>query len=154
MILYHGTNTDFDKIDLTKCLPNKDFGHGFYLTPSKHDATLRASDKCAKEQSGEPTILRFNWVESNCSDLKIKRFKCVNEEWARFIIENRKRKGKKHNFDIVIGPVADDGVVLSLQLFEAGVLTMNALIERLRFARPTLQYCFCTQKAINQLQRV
>lgn len=123
MILYHGTNTDFDKIDLTKCPPNKDFGRGFYLTPSKHDATLRASDKCAKEQFGVPTVLRFNWAENNCDDLKIKRFEGVNEEWARFI-------------------------------FEAGVLTMNALIERLRFARPTLQYCFCTEKAINQLQRV
>lgn len=154
MILYHGSNTEFDKIDLTKCLPNKDFGRGFYLTPSKHDATLRASDKCAKEQYGVPTILRFNWDENNCGSLKIKRFEGVDEEWARFIIENRKRKGKKHDYDIVIGPVADDGVVLSLQLYEAGVLTMNALIERLRFARPTLQYCFCTEKAITQLQRV
>ena len=42
MILYHGSNTDFDKIELSKCIPNKDFGRGFYLTPSKVDAAKRA----------------------------------------------------------------------------------------------------------------
>ena len=26
MILYHGTNADFDEIDLPKSKPNKDFG--------------------------------------------------------------------------------------------------------------------------------
>jgi len=31
MILYHGTNILFDKIDLSKCRPNRDFGSGFYL---------------------------------------------------------------------------------------------------------------------------
>ena len=32
MILYHGTNVDFDRIDLLKSKPNKDFGRGFYLS--------------------------------------------------------------------------------------------------------------------------
>lgn len=32
MILYHGTNVEFDVIDLAKSKPNKDFGQGFYLT--------------------------------------------------------------------------------------------------------------------------
>ncbi len=32
MKLYHGTNTDFGEILLSRCRPNKDFGRGFYLT--------------------------------------------------------------------------------------------------------------------------
>ena len=32
MILFHGTNQDFEAIDLSKCSPYKDFGRGFYLT--------------------------------------------------------------------------------------------------------------------------
>ena len=32
MKLYHGTNIDFDKIDISKSKPNKDFGCGFYLS--------------------------------------------------------------------------------------------------------------------------
>lgn len=29
MKLYHGTNKEFDRIDLLKSKPNKDFGRGF-----------------------------------------------------------------------------------------------------------------------------
>ena len=32
MILYHGTNVDFQQIDIRKSNPYKDFGQGFYLT--------------------------------------------------------------------------------------------------------------------------
>lgn len=38
MILYHGTNVDFNKIDISKCLPYKDFGCGFYLTDIQKQA--------------------------------------------------------------------------------------------------------------------
>ena len=154
MILYHGSNMTFDKIELSKCLPNKDFGRGFYLTLSKHDATKRAADKCSKEHRGVPTVLGYKWDETNSANLSIKRFEKVDEKWAKFILQNRNRKGKKHTYDIVIGPIADDGVVLSLQLYESGYLSLPALIERLTYARPSIQYCFCTQEAINQLHRI
>lgn len=32
MKLYHCSNMDFDKIDLSKSKPNKDFGRAFYLS--------------------------------------------------------------------------------------------------------------------------
>ena len=32
MKLYHGTNVEFEQIDLLKSKPNKDFGRGFYLS--------------------------------------------------------------------------------------------------------------------------
>lgn len=35
MILYHGSNTKVEAVDLSRCRPNKDFGQGFYLTPDK-----------------------------------------------------------------------------------------------------------------------
>jgi hypothetical protein len=38
MILYHGTNIDFDEIDLKKSKPNKEFGQGFYLSADKRQA--------------------------------------------------------------------------------------------------------------------
>lgn len=154
MILYHGSNTDFDIIDLSKCLPNKDFGKGFYLTPSKHDASLRAKDKCNKELCGVPTIQRYLWNDTNTDDLQIKKFDKVDEQWAKFILNNRNRKGCGHQYDIVIGPVADDGLVLSLQLYEIGMLTIAELSKRLAYAKPYIQYCFCTQKAINMLKRI
>ena len=38
MILYHGTNVEFDHIDLTRSKPNKDFGQGFYTGESYDQA--------------------------------------------------------------------------------------------------------------------
>lgn len=45
MKLYHGTNKDFDRIDLQKSKPNKDFGRGFYLSADYGQALNMAQVK-------------------------------------------------------------------------------------------------------------
>ena len=45
MILYHGSNIDIDKIDLTKSKPYKDFGKGFYLSADKQQAQRMAEQR-------------------------------------------------------------------------------------------------------------
>lgn len=45
MILFHGSNTSFNEIDLTKSLPNKDFGRGFYLSDNYEQAEEMAKFK-------------------------------------------------------------------------------------------------------------
>ncbi len=152
MILYHGTNISFDIIDLNKCMPHKDFGRGFYLTESKNRAYKRALDKCDKENVGEPVVLSFEFDERQLSALQVKRFEGTNEEWLEFILNNRSKKSKKyHIYDIVIGPVADDGVITSISLYEAHVIDKDTLLKRLQYTKPYIQYCFCTQKAIDLL---
>ena len=153
--LYHGTNTDFDKIELSKCLPFKDFGKGFYLTSIRRQAMERAINKCNMAGCGTPTVLTYLFDEKELASLNVKRFDSTNEEWAKFIIGNRNRqKSKIHNFDVVIGPVADDGVIASVFLYETHVIDMKTLIERLKFAHPNIQYAFCTEKAITLLKRI
>ena len=43
MILYHGSNTTIDKIDLKKSKPNKDFGKGFYMGTEASQALVAGS---------------------------------------------------------------------------------------------------------------
>lgn len=45
MRLYHGTNIDFDVIDLGKSNKYKDFGQGFYLTDIRSQAEELATKK-------------------------------------------------------------------------------------------------------------
>lgn len=45
MKLYHGTNKEFDRIDLLKSNPNKDFGRGFYLSADYYQALNMANVK-------------------------------------------------------------------------------------------------------------
>lgn len=59
MILYHGTNHAFDKIDLLKSKPNKDFGRGFYLSPNYEQALNMANVKREQLQDGEPIVITY-----------------------------------------------------------------------------------------------
>lgn len=43
MILYHGSNTNIQYIDLNLCRHYKDFGKGFYLTDIKETQLYRES---------------------------------------------------------------------------------------------------------------
>ena len=156
MILYHGTNTDCDRIDFRKCKPNKDFGRGFYLTDIKQQATEMAVRRTSFEEKGSPVVQEYEFDESLLSskDLKVKIFKGISNELAEFIIANRKAKGKRvHDFDIVIGPIADDSVVFQINLFMLHFITIEELVKRLEYKKLNSQYFFGTEKAIAKLKR-
>lgn len=153
MKLFHGTNIDFQKIDLSKCLPRKDFGKGFYLTTSRKRAQERAMDKCDKEGSGTPVIQEYEFDESVLDKLSVKRFDNPDNEWLDFILYNRQHSKGRGGYDLVIGPVADDGVILSINLYEAHVIDKPTLLKRLEYAKPYIQYCFLTERAIKSLER-
>lgn len=155
MKLHHGTNIDFGEIQLSKCLPYKDFGRGFYLTPSKRRARLRALDKIDKEHYGVPVIISYDFDEAELDNMKVLRFDTCTEQWLDFILKNRNRKTyKPHDYDVVIGPVADDGVINSISLFESKVINRSELLKRIEGKKGYIQYSFCTQKAIDKLQRI
>lgn len=42
MLLYHGSNTPIETIELKKCRPYKDFGQGFYMTDIPAQASRMA----------------------------------------------------------------------------------------------------------------
>ena len=45
MILYHGTNVEFEFIELSRSKPNKDFGRGFYMSDNYAQAMEMANVK-------------------------------------------------------------------------------------------------------------
>lgn len=61
MKLYHGTNVEFDRILLSKCRPNKDFGRGFYLTDFRAQAREQAIRRCEFEGSGTPVVQEYQF---------------------------------------------------------------------------------------------
>ena len=86
--LYHGTNTTFNKVELDKYLPYKDFGRGLYLTTHRTQALARAKNKC-NFKGGAPTILAYQFDEKELANLNVKYFEKPTEEWANFIFANR-----------------------------------------------------------------
>ena len=151
MKLYHGSNADIDRIDLTRGLRYKDFGKGFYLTPSR-DTAVRMAQKKARLFGGTPTLITYELDEAALtSSLKVKRFPeraCV--EWLLFVDANRERKNVEpiHDYDIVIGPIANDGVVLQLTNYHEGVYTAEDVARLLQDRFLDQQYYFGTERAL------
>ena len=158
MRLYHGTNTDIQTIDFNKCNPNKDFGQGFYLTDIKEQAMLMAKRRIRITNIWTPIVLEYAFDINSLTNgqLQVKIFDKPSEEWALFILANRKSSstGFNHNYDIVIGPIADDGVVFQIERYERNLITLDTLIQELTFRKLNKQYFFRTNKAIEKLTRI
>lgn len=157
MKLYHGSNMDFTEVLLSKCRQNKDFGRGFYLTDIRSQAQEMAIRRTEFSGMGTPVIQEYSFDENllDSQDLKVKIFEGVSREWAEFILANRMARGKKlHDFDIVVGPVADDGVVYQLNLYMQRLITIDDLVRELTYKRLNNQYFFGTEKALLTLKRI
>lgn len=157
MILYHGSNVAIEDIDLAKCRPYKDFGKGFYLTDIRHQAERMAA-RTVKMFRGEPTLTSFDF-DLNLAvkqGLKIKIFKSPDEEWARFVMANRDINVSQpcHDYDIVIGPVADDTIARLLRMFMENFISEEQLVKELTFSQVTSQYFFHTEAAIKILKKI
>jgi len=156
MILYHGTNQDIETINLSKGLRYKDFGKGFYLTPNKNTA-IRMAEKKARLFGGKATLISYELDEAALrSDLKVKVFpEVASVEWFLFVDANRDRKNDVpiHNYDIVIGPIADDGVVLQLTNYREGISTPEQAANLLQDKYLDQQYFFGTERALSYLNK-
>ena len=157
MILYHGTNQDFNEIDLTKSKPNKDFGQGFYLSREYSQAMDMAKTKVEQLETGVPVVQTYEVDETAMARLRVLRFDDYSEEWAKFILLNRNNSTSipAHDNDIVIGPIANDRVGVQLWKYETQAIDLPTLVHNLRNMKGiTFQYYFGTERAIQILKRV
>ncbi len=157
MILYHGTNIDFLEIDLKKSKPNKDFGSGFYLSADIEQAKNMAKIKTEQLGIGNPIVQSYTIADEEWQNLNILRFDEYSEEWANFILLNRNNPTTlpTHDYDVVIGPIADDRVGLQLWKYENQSIDLPTLVTNLRYMKGiTIQYFFGTELAISKLRRI
>ena len=157
--LYHGSNVPIHEIDLSKGIKDKDFGQGFYLTDILSQAENMANRRTRIVGYGSPTITSFSFDDSLLfsDDLKVKIFPDQpNVEWARFVDANRhaSETGFTHTYDIVVGPVADDGVAFQLERFHEQMIDDETLARELTYKELNRQYYFGTEKAIAKLKKI
>ncbi len=157
--LYHGSNVIINEIDLSRSKRGKDFGCGFYLNPDKSQAMAMAVRTSQRMMEGEPVLNTYLFDETlleECSSLSVKVFQDYSVDWAEFVLMNRKNLSETsvHPYDIVIGPIADDTVGIQMHRFIQGYISIEKMIEELRFNQPAIQYFFGTEKAISHLKKI
>lgn len=155
MILYHGSNSYIEEIDLSKSKPNKDFGKGFYLSDDKTQAEQMAKFK-ALTLGGKPTVTTFE-VDDNIlsnTNLRVKCFSEYSQDWADFVFANREGN-KSDTYDIVYGPIANDKIGLQMRKLKDGNIDKAEFLNRLKYMQGiTYQYYFGTESAIKYLKRL
>jgi len=148
---------EFDKIDLLKSKPNKDFGYGFYLSDNYDRAAEMAQIKVEQLEWGSPVVMAYEVDLDLFKSLQVLRFEDYNEDWAKFILLNRNNasKNQAHSYDVVIGPIANDRVGVQLWRYETHSIDLPTLVKNLRYMKGlTIQYFFGTEKAIQTLKRL
>jgi hypothetical protein len=157
MKVFHGSYTKIKEIDLTKSLPNKDFGQGFYVTKYRQHAENWAT-KMANKYKTEAFVTEFDYTESEFARriCKIKHFDTYDDEWLNFVAMNRDKKAKNpaHDYDIVEGPVADDKVQITLNLYLKGKISKEKFLKILAYHEQTHQICFCTFNSLQLLDYI
>ncbi|MDR0289581.1 MAG: DUF3990 domain-containing protein, partial [Treponema sp.] len=130
LILYHGSNQDFDVVDLSKSRDRRDFGRGFYTTTLRNQAEDWA-EALFDRYKGDGIFIYETEFELN-DDLSVKSYDGLSEEWLLMIQKNRTLGGIQHRFDVVQGPVANDKTARTIALYIAGIINANEAIERLK----------------------
>ena len=135
MTVYHGSYTSVTNPKIIIGRNTKDFGVGFYCTILREQA-----ERWAKRYD-TPFVSAYT-VRMNTS-LNI---------WLDFIVDCR--YGKPHNYDIVIGAMADDQIYNYIADYMDGILTREQFWIMAKFKYPTHQINFCTEKALECLEFV
>lgn len=152
MTLYHGS---LDVIETPEIrIPNRtlDFGAGFYLTSSESQADQWIKRRIDDEHPfGFINIYAFD-DSIDEEGLKVLRFDSPTDQWLDFVMANRRIPGFSHDYDIVIGPVANDRVYTAFALYEGGTISKTILIQELKTYRLVDQYLFHTDAALKLLK--
>ena len=163
MILYHGSYTHFDRIDVGKGRKYKDFGQGFYTTKIESQAQQWAKNMSARYEEPVGYVSIYECDENLLSNFKYLKFSIPTEEWAYFIMNNRNTEftefetqinNQKRQFDIVEGPVANDTIAVVLDQFMMNMKSGTALVEALEYKNINHQISFHTEKGISLLAKV
>lgn len=144
MTVYHGSYITVEKPKIIIGKNTKDFGVGFYCTVLREQA-----ERWAKRYDNG--IVNTYTVKLD-TGLKILEFREMTEEWLDFIINCR--HGKPHDYDIVIGAMANDQIYNFIADYIDGIITRDQFWAMARFKYPTHQINFCSQSALQCLEFV
>ena len=103
LVLYHGTISQIEHIDVKRGRGNKDFGKGFYMAVSRQqaigmmhkkykEAVRRSRNK--KNLSFEERHYEITLDKKYLETITIKQFETADQEWLDFVLLCRENGGK------------------------------------------------------------
>lgn len=155
MIVYHGSDVVVKKPILLKPKHTLDFGAGFYTTTNKKQA-VNFAKKVMLRNSSKTKVVSIYEIDFDKlkRTLDVLKFDGPDAEWLDFVFANRQGIYKGKQYDVVMGAVADDTIYRVFGLYEAGLLTREETLKRLKIRKLYNQVTFCTEKALVYLKYI
>lgn len=150
MILYHGSNVIIETPKLVQQTRALDFGCGFYTTTNMAQAEAFAKRVTAIRKTGEPYLSIYDMDEKTAFlECSLLRFDGPNEAWLGYVADCRKGIQNSTDYDFVYGPIVDDDMKLTINLYLSGVYSTKEAIARLKIKNTYHQLIFKTEKALS-----
>ena len=151
MKVFHGTNIIIEQPKIINRFKTLDFGEGFYTTENETQAKDFAIKVCERRNPKLYPVINCYEFNEDLSKFFVLKFDAPNEKWLDFIVERRKGITLKENYDLIIGPVANDDVFGSIILYEVGQLDKESTIKKLKIKKLYNQVVFCNELVLNHL---
>jgi len=151
MKVFHGTNIVIEQPKIINRFKTLDFGEGFYTTENENQAKDFAIKVCERRSPTLYPIVNCYEFDEDINKLSVLKFDAPNEKWLDFIVERRKGIASSKQYDLIIGPVANDDVFGTIILYEAGQLDKESAIRKFNIKRLYNQVVFCNEFVLNHL---
>lgn len=151
MLLYHGSNTAVREPKILKSQRYLDFGAGFYMTSDFEQARKWAVRTAARRESGNPMVTVFELDDDYTKELKVLTFDKADRDWLRYITAHRTGNPPADDYDMVVGPVANDQAIRTVNNYLKGYFPEDVAIQLLLPQKLKDQYLFRTEKALQLL---
>lgn len=123
-----------------------DFGKGFYLT-TLYDQAVKYAQRFKRRK--KPAWLSTYEFEYDSEEWKILQFDSYNREWLQFVT-NCRRGEDNSDYDLIIGGIANDEVIQTIERYFAGEISENDALGLLKYQKPNNQYCIRSQRMLDE----
>lgn len=140
--LFHGSNQTVEKPIIINRHKTLDFGTGFYTTTNREQAEDFAKKVYERRKFVDAPTVNCYELNENLEKFNILKFDSPNEAWLDFVVGMRREQNFELDYDLIIGPVANDTVFTTILLYESGQLDKEATIKRFNVNPLYTQYLF------------
>ena len=145
MKLYHSSNLSVPVPDIVYSRDYLDFGKGFYLTTLREQAVKYAQRFIRRQQSAWVNTYELTF---NPSEWNVLKFDSYDKAWLDFVSKCRAGEDET-DYDIIIGGIANDRVIQTLDRYFEGEISVEETLGMLRYEKPNNQYCIRSQKMLD-----
>ena len=147
MKLYHSSNVIVEYPDTQHSRRYLDFGCGFYLT-SLHEQAVRYAQRF-KRRGQQAWLNTYELSMGDDSQWNIMRFSNYDKNWLEFIAQCRDGNDVG-DYDMIIGGIANDRVILTLDRYFAREISQEDALGLLKFEKPNIQYCIRSERMLQE----